>query len=84
MSIQSAALFDQDGKPTYTLVSRVKAKAAARSLQPAVRCVDENGEATAYFRAWWSVALPTRNPLPDEPLADRDGVGTPAFWQVFT
>jgi len=84
VSIQSAVLFDQDGKPTYTLVSQAKAKAAERSLQPAVRCVDDSGEATGYFRAWWNVAFPTRNPLPDEPLANPDGTGTQAFWQVFT
>lgn len=84
MSIQSAVLFDGDGRPTYTLVSQAKAKAAERSLQPAVRCVDGAGVATSYFRAWWNIAFPTRNPLPDEPIADRDGVGTLAFWQVFT
>lgn len=84
MSIQTAVLFDADGKPTYTLVSQVKAKAAARSLQPAVRCVDIDGTATPYFRAWWNIAFPARNPLPDEPIADETGVGTQAFWQVLT
>lgn len=84
MSIQSAVLFDADGKPTYLLVSQAKSKSAARSLQPAVRCVDQTGHATPYFQAWWNVAFPARNPLPDEPLADADGVGTLAFWQVFT
>lgn len=83
MSIQSAVLFDEDGKPTYVLISQAKHKAALKPLQAAIRAVDQ-GKATDYFRAWWSAAFSTRNPLPDEPLADDDGVGTLAFWQVFT
>ena len=83
MSIQSAVLFDHDGKPTYVLISQARSKSAAKPLEAAIRCVDQ-GQATDYFTAWWNVAFPTRNVLPSEPIANPDGTGTLAFWQVFT
>lgn len=83
MSIQSEVLFDQDGKPTYTLLSQARKKAALKPLEGAIRCVDQ-GSATAYFAAWWTAAFPTRNPLPSDPIANPDGTGTLAFWEVFT
>lgn len=83
MSIQSEVLFDQDGKPTYTLISQALSKGALRPLQGSEPCSDQ-GNATPYFSSWWNAAFPTRNPLPGEPVADEDGVGTLPFWQVFT
>lgn len=83
MSIQSAILFDQDGKPTYTLISQARSKSPLKPLQAAIAAVDSQGAPTEDFRAWWNAGFPTRRTLPDL-VANPDGTGTLEFWQVFT
>lgn len=84
MSIQSAPLFDPDGKPTYVLIAQARQKGALKHIQPDISGVDQDGNATDYFTAWWNAAFPTRRTLPDAPIANPDGTGTLLFWQIFT
>lgn len=82
MSIETAVLFEPDGKPTYTFLAQAREKGPLRPLQAAIRAVDEQGGPTTYFRAWWSSNLPARNVLPDV-MANPDGTGSAEFWVVF-
>lgn len=84
MSIRSAVLFQVDGKPSTVLVAQSRVKGSLQALQASVPAADPaDGTATGSFRSWWTAAFPLRNPLPDDPVSNRDGTGSDAFWKVF-
>lgn len=39
--------------------------------------------AAPHFRTLWSLAFPTRDDLPGEPLVDEAGRASDAFWRVW-
>lgn len=82
MSVRSIPLFAASGHPTTFLLRQWTQKGALQPLR-LIPCLDDSRVALPSFRSVWQVAFPTRPALPSEPLADRDGRGTDAFWNVF-
>lgn len=82
MSIQTAILFQTDGKPSAIMLGQWRVRGPAQALQASAVLV-EKGLATPVFHNAWRVAFPTRDPLPRDPIANSDGTATTAFWNVF-
>lgn len=57
-------------------------RGGAQPLQSRVAYLDPEREASREFRTLWRLAFPDRQALPNEPLADRAGRGTDAFWNL--
>lgn len=82
MSLRKLVLFREDGKGTQHFFGQWRRKAPLRPIQSRAVLVD-GGLATRYFRELWTVAFPTRERMPDDPIANKDGTGTDRFWDVF-
>lgn len=82
MSIRKAILFLPNGKGTGLMLAQWKAKSPLTPILASAILTD-GGVSTNYFRTTWSNAFPTRNALPER-VANKDGTGTTAFWEVFT
>jgi len=82
MSLRSVPLFDAGNRPTPFLMRQWAQKGAAQPLG-LIPYLTRDKVAEPHFRVLWAKAFPTRKPLPDEALADREGRGTDAFWDVF-
>jgi hypothetical protein len=76
------AILFADGSPTYFLLSEWRNREPLIPLQPTLLALEEDRRPTPLFRSAWRTAFPDRGPLPDEPLADEDGRGTQALWDV--
>lgn len=83
MTIRRAILFLPNGKGSPLFFAQWRNKGAAVALQSKAALVD-GGIATRYFRDLWRAAFPARTPLPLDKIANRDGTGTDAFWEVFS
>jgi hypothetical protein len=81
MSLRVAILF-ADGKASPILRSQCVQKGALEPLLT-LPLLETDRSATTYFRRWWQAAFPDRDRLPFGPLAEADGRGTVAFWDVF-
>lgn len=81
MSLRSSPLFDAEGKGTPLLFGQLRRRLPVQPVQARAVLV-ERGSATAYMRSWWRTAFPDRQPLPQEPIARRDGVATDQFWNL--
>lgn len=81
MSLRNSPLFDPDGKGTPLLFGQLRRRMPAQPVQSRAVLV-EQGMATAYFRSWWRAAFPSRQPLPQEAIARRDGVASDEFWTL--
>lgn len=84
MSIRTIPLFDFMGRPTPFLMRQWTQRGALQSLQARVIYLDRTRAAEPHFHAVWRAAFPLRQALPNEPLADREGRGTDAFWSRLT
>lgn len=82
MSARNAPLFD-GGKPTLTLRLQWAQKGALQPIVSGLSVLEEDRSATRSFRLLWSKAFPSRDPLPFVALAEKDGRGSQAFWDVF-
>lgn len=82
MSIRSAALFD-GRRPTLTLRLQWAQKGALQPIVSGLDILEQDGSAARSFRLLWSKAFPDREPLPVVALAEKDGRGSSAFWDVF-
>lgn len=83
MSARSGPLFDRAGRPTPFLMAqwRQRSPDQQQPLQSRVPLLQDDRSATPQFRILWQRAFPLRQALPNEPLADREGKGTDAFWE---
>jgi len=81
MSRRTEKLWDE-GRPTLLLRGILRDLGATQPLLATVPYLDKDGRARDIFLGYWAKALPTRDPLPFEPLADKDGRGTQRFWDV--
>lgn len=81
MSELAQVLF-HEGMATPLMLGRWRAKAAQQAL-PAGLQLTAAGHATVEFRALWRKAFPSRAALPNEPLHDRKGRPTVAFFKVW-
>lgn len=81
MTIRNSPLFDPSGKGTPLLFGQLRRRMPQQPVQSRAVLVD-GGLASAYFAAWWRAAFPTREPLPKEPIATRDGLGTDRLWDL--
>lgn len=75
------AILFADGQPTYLLLSEWRNRDPRIPLQ-VVPVLSADRRPLVEFRGIWRAAFPDRKPLPDESLADDDGRGTEAFWDV--
>ena len=82
MSLRSSPLFDAEGKGAPLLFGQLRRRMPLQPVQSRAVLVD-GGMASAYFEAWWRSAFPTREPLPKEPIARKDGTGTDRLWDLF-
>ena len=82
MSEVLAIMFKPEGRPTAYLMARWRAKGALKPLQPAAIYVG-GGYAKPVFRALWKQAFPTRDPLPTDAIATRDGRFTPEMLGIW-
>jgi len=83
VSLRNNPLWTAERKPTPFLLAQWRDKAALEPLQSRVAYLDEQRRATPVMRGLWAAAFPSREPLPLEPIADRQGVGSSRFWDVF-
>lgn len=84
MSLRNNALFTGDGRGTPFLRIQWGKQGATQPFLAGNVLVTEQGLATRYFAALWRAAFPDREHLPiHRALAEDDGRGTPAFWDVF-
>lgn len=81
MSLRSSPLFDAEGKGTPLLFGQLRRRLPLQPVQSRAVLV-RDGVATIYFAAWWRAAFPTREPLPTEAIARRDGAGSDRFWDL--
>lgn len=79
----AAVLFNPDGTPTALLIAFWRARSPAVALTVLEPLVDGERVATDVLRRLWRYAFPSRGPLPEEPIADKAGIGTKAFWDAF-
>lgn len=82
MSVRFIPLFE-NGRPTPFLMAQWRKKGGLQPLNARVAYLDENRCANPVLRGLWAATFSDLGPLPTEPLADRDGRGTQAFWNVF-
>lgn len=84
MSLRNNALFTGEGKGTPFLRAQWTKQGASQPFLAGSSLVTDEGLATRYFAALWRAAFPLREHLPiDVALAEDDGRGTTAFWDVF-
>jgi hypothetical protein len=83
MSLRSIPLFDAGGRPTAFLMVQWAKRGALQPLMARVSLVEADGTANPMFRARWAAAFPSRQRLPTERVADPQGRGTDAFYDVF-
>lgn len=83
MGLRSIPLFDRMGRPTPFLMAQWAKKSALEPLQARIIYLEPDRSANRLLRALWASAFPTRQPLPFGPVADADGTGTDAWWDVF-
>lgn len=83
MSIRANPVF-KAGRPTLFLILQWAQKGALQPLQAGVEYVERDGTAKPLLRQRWAAAFPSRGPLPSDALVDRQGLGTDAFWAVFS
>lgn len=81
MSIRRAILFLPNGKGSPTLFSQWRTKGPLKPIQTS-NYLHDDGAPTRYFAQLWREAFPARRPLPAR-IANPDGTGTEAFWDVF-
>lgn len=65
-------MFKPDGRATTHLIHRWRGKGALQALQPAAIYVG-GGYAKPAFRSLWHRAFPSRDPIPTDAIATRDG-----------
>jgi hypothetical protein len=82
-AIYDAILFTPTGKAAPMLLAFWRAREPLQPLQAAVELLNADATGNESFRRAWQGAFPDRDPLPTEPLAERDGRGTEALWTVF-
>ena len=80
MSVRVIPLFDPAGRPTPFLQAQWRQRGGVQPLHSRVVYLQQDRTASTEFRAAWRAAFPDRQPLPNEPLADRAGRGTDIFW----
>lgn len=78
-----AVLFTSEGKPTPLLLAFWRDRAPVVSLQAAGALLASDRTASDLFRSQWRAAFPNREPMPVDAIAERDGRGAVAFWDVF-
>jgi hypothetical protein len=84
MSVRALPLFAAGGRGTPLLFAQWVNKGAAQPIMTSLRLVDGEGIATPDFRSLWAKAFPTRPPLPQGMVAQRNGTATDDFWFVFS
>jgi hypothetical protein len=77
-----AIMFRENGRATPYLLARWKAKGGLKPLQPAAIYVG-GGYAKPVFRSLWKQAFPTREPIPTDAIATRDGRFTEAMLSIW-
>lgn len=84
MTIRAALLFTPAGMATPILRGQWNGQdpAPLQPIQANNRLVGDDGTASAYFRRLWELAFPDRHPLPDDPIATKDGRGEGRFWDL--
>lgn len=82
MTIRSAVMFLPSGKGSPLFFAQWRKREPLKPIQSTATLLD-GGLATHAFRSLWKEAFPIRPPLPPEKLANADGTGTDAFWNVF-
>jgi len=82
--MRDAVLFAPDGLGTPLLFGQWRRKAPQAPIQSYAVLLNRDLTASAYFRALWTRAFPTRRPMPVDPIAQPDGKGTDRFWDVFS
>lgn len=80
---RSLVLFSPDGKATLELMGQWRQRGGLQPIPQVVEVLEQDRSAKLWFRGLWAKAFPDRQPLPFGPLAERDGRGTAAFWDVF-
>lgn len=81
--MRAVVLFTPEGLGTPQLFGQWRQKGALRPIQAYAVLIDRQGGASAHFRQAWKAAFPGREPMPLDAVANRDGTGTDAFWDVF-
>jgi hypothetical protein len=82
MSSRVIPLFDRAGRPTTFMARQWTQKGGAQPIRPMVY-LNPDRTAAPHFRSLWTLAFPTRDDLPGDPLVDAEGRASDAFWRVF-
>ena len=83
MSHRPVVLFTPERKATPLFMAAWRHEGGLQPILSGVELLDENLSAKPTFRGLWRRAFPDKQPLPLGPLANKDGRGSDAFWDVF-